>query len=126
MDFHLDRLDQSPPEQEILFENMDPQDDNNEPDINNDDDAQDVVDDLQQEEEQDDADDQVALLTRKLAQILQQQQQMQTKIIAYCLAAQRDHGHIASLTQQLTNLGQTPSTPVNTTPQATTGIQTIP
>ena len=125
MDFHLDGLDQSPPEQEILFETMDPQNENEAPDLN-DDNEQDVFDDPQQEEEQDDADDQVALLTRQLAQLLQQQQQMQTSMTAFGLAVQRDHGRITSLTQQLTNLGQTPSTPVNTTPQTTTGIQTIP
>ena len=125
MDFHLDRLDQSPPEQEILFENMEPIN-NEEPDINNDDNDQDVFDDPQQEEEQDDANDQVALLTRQITQMLQQQQQMQTTMTAFGLAAQRDCSRITSLTQQLTNLGQTPSTPVNTTLSTTTGIQTIP
>ena len=51
---------------------------------------------------------------------------MQTTMTAFGLAAQRHCSRITDLTQQLTNLGQTPSTPVNTTPSTTTGIQTIP
>ena len=50
MEFHLDGLDQSPPEQEILFENMEPNN-NEEPDINSNDNDQDVFDDPRQEEE---------------------------------------------------------------------------